>query len=169
MIGSPASVTESFETSVIVALTFSPCSAMRELPISRQPAASAAPSPRNLRQDVALGRRLAEPLAAVGSTTLMCCMVISPVQKGLLFIQRSGSVVPRERVAEHRPAALGLLPGRLILDDIPVLDEESVLDAEDVRRDPVRRRPEPREATVDDDKLALRHDNAGLVLQGRRK
>src|SRR5262245_8817900 len=74
MIGSPASVTESFETSVIVALTSSPCSAMRELPTSRQPAASAAPSPRNLRQDVGLGRRLAVALAAVGSTTLICCM-----------------------------------------------------------------------------------------------
>src|SRR6516162_435307 len=153
MIGSPASVTESFETSVIVALTFSPCSAMRELPISRQPAASAAPSPRNLRQDVGLGRRLAVALAAVGSTTLICCMVISPVQKGLLFIERSGSVVPGERVAEHRPAALGLLPGRLVLDDIPVLDEDSVLDSEDVRSDPVRRRPEPGKTAMDDDEV----------------
>src|SRR5207248_9710273 len=44
----------------------------------------------------------------------------------------SRSPARRKRVAEHRPAALGLLPGRLVLDDVPVLDEDPVLEPEDV-------------------------------------
>src|SRR5262245_48899569 len=66
-------------------------------------------------------------------------------------------------------AALRLLPGRLVLDDVPVLDESSVLDAEDVRRDPVRRRPEPREPAVDDDEVTVGRDHPRLVLERRRQ
>jgi hypothetical protein len=35
----------------------------------------------------------------------------------------------RETVTEHRISAFGLLPRRFVLNDIPVLDENSVLDA----------------------------------------
>src|SRR6516225_3845879 len=96
MIGSPASVTESFETSVIVALIRSPSAAMSKLPNGIPPAARAAPSPRNLRRDVASGRRLAVPVAAVGSMALMRCMVISPLQKGdQEQLRRAGDPAPR--------------------------------------------------------------------------
>ena len=74
-----------------------------------------------------------------------------------------------ERVAEHRPSALGLLFGGLVLDDVPVLGEDPVFDPEDVRSDPVHRHPEPRKTAVDDDEVAVRHDDAGLVIQSRRE
>src|SRR5262249_58415536 len=54
------------------------------------------------------------------------------------------SAVHGERVTEHRPAALGLRLRRLVLDDVPVLDEDPILNAQDVRSDPVRGRPEAR-------------------------
>src|SRR5262249_16204869 len=79
------------------------------------------------------------------------------------------SPVHGERVAEHRPPAFGLLLGRLVLDDVPMLDEAPVLDWQDARGDPVRRRPNPRNPPVDDDEVAVRHDQAGLVLQRRRE
>src|SRR5262249_40021451 len=79
------------------------------------------------------------------------------------------SAVYGERVAEHGPAAPGLLLGGLVLDDVPVLDENPVLDPQDVCSDPVRRGTEPRETAVDDDEVALSHDEAGLVLQRRRE
>ena len=40
-----------------------------------------------------------------------------------------GSRGDRETVTEHRISAFGLLPRRFVLNDIPVLDENSVLDA----------------------------------------
>src|SRR5262249_59087115 len=43
----------------------------------------------------------------------------------------SRSPLERKRIAEHRPAALGLLLSRLVLDDVPVFDEDTVLDPED--------------------------------------
>src|SRR3984893_10135748 len=46
----------------------------------------------------------------------------------------SGPGLLRKRVAEHRSAALGLLLRRLVLDDVPVFDKDTVLDPEDVRR-----------------------------------
>jgi hypothetical protein len=44
-----------------------------------------------------------------------------------------------KRVAEHGQAALGCLTCRLVLDHIPVLHQPPVLDAQDIRRDPVHR------------------------------
>src|SRR5690349_8684592 len=54
------------------------------------------------------------------------------------------NLVHREGVAEHGPAALGSFSSRFVLDDVPMLDEDSFLDPQDVRSDPVRRRAEPR-------------------------
>src|SRR5713101_3539964 len=76
--------------------------------------------------------------------------------------------VHRKRVAEHRPAALGLLLSRLVLDDVPVFDKDTILDPEDVRRDPVHGRPEPRKTPMNDDEVAISYDHPGLVLQRRR-
>src|SRR4029450_8922576 len=42
------------------------------------------------------------------------------------------SPVHRERVAEHRPTALGLLLSRLVLDHIPVLGKKAILDPKNV-------------------------------------
>src|SRR5262249_2708538 len=79
------------------------------------------------------------------------------------------SAAPGERVGDPRPAAPGLLLRPPVLDDVPVLDEDPILNPEAVRGDPVRGRPEPRKTAMDDDEVAVRHDEAGLVLQRRRE
>src|SRR5882757_401108 len=91
----------------------------------------------------------------------------SPCQKPARRAFRSS--VQRKRVAEHRPAALGLLLSRLVLDDVPVLDRDTILDPEDVRRDPVHGCPEPRKPPMNDDEVTIGHDRPGLVLQRRRQ
>src|SRR5438552_6847824 len=78
------------------------------------------------------------------------------------------SPIHRKRVADHRPAALRLLLSRLVLDDVPVFDKDTILDPEDVRRDPVHGCPEPRKPPMSDDEVALSHDHPGLVFQRRR-
>src|SRR6476661_7350459 len=80
----------------------------------------------------------------------------------------SGPSLFRKRVAEHRPAALGLLLSRLVLDDVPVFDKDTILDPEDVRRDPVRGRPEPGETAMHNDEVTVSHDHPRLVFQRRR-
>src|SRR5262245_11598970 len=48
-----------------------------------------------------------------------------------------------------------------------MLDEDPVFGPEDVRGDPVGRRPKSREAAVHDDEIAVGHDHPGLVLERR--
>src|SRR6266404_4732117 len=60
-------------------------------------------------------------------------------------------------------------PDRLVLNDVPMLDEDPILDPKDVRRDPVHGRPEPRKPPMNDDEVAIRHDHPGLVFQRRRR
>jgi hypothetical protein len=63
-----------------------------------------------------------------------------------------------KHVSEHRVSALGLFLGSLVLDDIPVLDQNSVLHPDNIRRNPVYRQPETRETSVDDDEVSLRYN-----------
>src|SRR5882762_9283167 len=60
---------------------------------------------------------------------------------------------------------LDLLLCSLVLNNIPVLDQNSVLDANDVRRDPVRRRAKAGETTVNYHEITLGHDYSRLILQ----
>ena len=62
-----------------------------------------------------------------------------------------------ERVSKHRVSALGLFLCSLVLNDIPVLKQDSVFHADNIRRNPVDRQPEAREAAVDDDEVSLRY------------
>ena len=57
-------------------------------------------------------------------------------------------------VAEHGKAALGSFTRRLVLNHIPVLYEDSILDSKNVRCDPVRGQAEIRESSVHDHHLA---------------
>jgi len=74
-----------------------------------------------------------------------------------------------ELLAEHRQAALGFGLRRLVLKYIPVLGENAVGDAADVRGDPGARPTIAGEAAVDDDVVAAGGDHAGLVPQRRRQ
>ena len=73
-----------------------------------------------------------------------------------------------ERVSKHRVSAFGLFLGSLVLNDIPVLKQDSVFHADNIRRNPVDRQAEAREAAVDDDKVSLRYDYSRLILEGGR-
>jgi hypothetical protein len=81
----------------------------------------------------------------------------------------SRSCLLRERVAEHRISALGLLLGSLVLNDIPVFDENAILQANDVRCDPVHRQSDVLEPAMNDDVVVFRKNHPGLILERRRR
>src|SRR5256885_12960708 len=78
------------------------------------------------------------------------------------------SRIHRKCVAEHRVSAFGLLLSRLVLNDIPVLDQHAILDANDVCRDPVHRRAKAGESTVNYHEITFSHDYSRLILQRGR-
>jgi len=68
-----------------------------------------------------------------------------------------------ERLAKHREAALGLFPSCLILNHIPMLDQDPILDPDDVCCDPVHGRPKLRKTPMDDHEIALSDNYAWLI------
>src|SRR5260370_38913952 len=89
--------------------------------------------------------------------------------KGLSLGVKFRSCLLRERVAEHRIPALGLLLGSLVLNDIPVFDENSILQANDVRCDPVHRQSDVGEPPMNDDIVVFRKNHSRLILERRRR
>src|SRR5258708_35165509 len=77
------------------------------------------------------------------------------------------SCLLRERVAEHRIPALGLLLCSLVLNDIPVFDENLILQANDVGCDPVHRQSDVREPAMNDDVVTFCKNYPGLILERR--
>src|SRR3984893_7879842 len=73
-----------------------------------------------------------------------------------------------EGVSKHRVSALGLFLCSLVLNDIPVLKQDSVFHADNIRRNPVDRQPEAREAAVDDDEVSLCYDYSRLIPESGR-
>ena len=73
-----------------------------------------------------------------------------------------------ETASEHRETALGFRLRSLVLKNVPVFDENSIDDAEDVRRDPALWPAVTREASMDDHEVAVGHDHARLIFQRRR-
>src|SRR6476620_8657853 len=71
----------------------------------------------------------------------------------------------RKCVTEHWQATPRLFVGGLVLNDVPMLDHDAVIDAKNVRRDPVRRLPETRESPMQDHELTFRDDHSRLVPQ----
>src|SRR5580658_6179530 len=68
-------------------------------------------------------------------------------------------------VAEHGQTTLGRFLGGFVLDHIPMLDQNAIVDANDVRRNPVNRLTEARESPVHDHVVSLSHDRSRLVPQ----
>src|ERR1700732_1886474 len=75
---------------------------------------------------------------------------------------------PGERVSKHRVSALGLFLGSFVLNDIPVLNQDSVFHADNIRRNPVDRKPEAREEAVDDAEVPPRDYYSWLIPEGGR-
>src|SRR2546427_4451917 len=80
----------------------------------------------------------------------------------------SRSSVRRKRVPKHRLSTFGLLPCRFVLNDIPVLDQHAIFDANDVCRDPVHRRAKAGESSVNYHEITFSHDNPRLILERGR-
>src|SRR5271156_3233215 len=91
-------------------------------------------------------------------------------------LQRGNAKAPQVRIArllseafpEHRSAAFGRFSCSFVLQDIPVLDEHTIFDPQDVRGDPVGRATHAGKTPMDDYKVILRHDRAMFVFQGWR-
>src|SRR5258707_627195 len=81
----------------------------------------------------------------------------------------SGTRIGRERAAEHWLTTLGLLLCGLVLDHVPMLDQNAIPDANDVRRDPVHGLAEARKAPMHDDEIPFSHYRSGLIFESWRK
>src|SRR6266849_1998896 len=79
------------------------------------------------------------------------------------------SSAARECSAEHGPLADRLFFRRFILNDIPMLDKDSVLNVHNVRGNPIYRSAETAKPSVHDHKVTLSHDCSRFVLQRWRK
>src|ERR1700730_270184 len=73
----------------------------------------------------------------------------------------------REGVTEHGQPARGFGGGGLVLQDIPVLSEQAILDADDVDGDPVGRQPGIGEPTVQHHVVAVGDGQRVLVAHLR--
>ena len=72
-------------------------------------------------------------------------------------------------IAEHREAAFGLLASRLVLNHIPVLDENPILDSQDVHHDPISGLAESGESAMHHDEISVGHDDARLIPESWRQ
>src|ERR1700682_4627057 len=71
----------------------------------------------------------------------------------------------RKFVAEHGQAALCLFLRGLVLNHVPVLDEQPVLETNNIGGDPVHRRAKARETAMDNHEISPGEDDACLILQ----
>src|SRR5580704_18583625 len=72
-------------------------------------------------------------------------------------------------LSEHGSAAFRLFFCGLILNDIPMLDEDSVLNAHNVGGNPIHRSTETAKSPVHDHEVPFGHDRSRFVLQCWRK
>jgi len=68
-------------------------------------------------------------------------------------------------VTEHRRFTLRLLLSDFVLNDIPVLHENAVLNANNIGSDPIHHCPKPGETPVYDNEVFFRNDQTSFVTQ----
>src|SRR5712691_10512367 len=81
----------------------------------------------------------------------------------------SFSNLSRECSSEHGPLAYRLFFRRFILNDVPMLHKDPVLNAHNVCGNPIHRSTETAKSPVHDDEVSLSHDRSRFVLQRRRQ
>src|SRR5256886_10753292 len=71
----------------------------------------------------------------------------------------------RECSSQHGPLAYRLFFRRFILNDVPMLDKDSVLNAHNICGNPIHRSTETAKSPVHDHEVSLSHDHSRFVLQ----
>ena len=66
-------------------------------------------------------------------------------------------------VAKHGKAAFGLFPSGFVLNHVPMLHENSILDWKNVRGDPIDRLAKAGESAMHDDEISVGHNCARLI------
>src|SRR6266849_4874480 len=75
----------------------------------------------------------------------------------------------RKTCPEHGSFTLRLFFGRFILNDVPMLDKDSVLNAQNICGNRIHRSAETAKSSVHDDEVSLSHDRSRLIPQGWRR
>src|SRR5580765_1028179 len=98
------------------------------------------------------------PLSFLDMAFLRCCRVVTNSPS-------SDSFVLWESLSEHGSATFRLLFCGLILNDVPMLDQDPVLYAKNVRCNPVHRLAEARKSPVHDHKIFIGQNHSSFILQ----
>src|SRR5713101_6302339 len=113
-------------------------------------------------------------LAMVFLLFLEISLFADPIAYGGRAVQRLESLpvetcpfssVGRECSSEHGPLAYRLFFGRFILNDVPMLDKDPVLNAQNICGNPIHRSTETAKSPVHDREVSLSHDRSRFVLQ----
>src|SRR5260370_18075997 len=91
-------------------------------------------------------------------------MVLLVVTRGILVLRAFWKCVP-----EHGPLAYRLFFRRFILNDVPMLDKDSVLNAHNICGNPIHRSTETAKSPVHDHEVSLSHDRPCPIFQRCRK
>src|SRR6266481_6250340 len=83
----------------------------------------------------------------------------------LTNLPRSDSFVLWESLSEHGSATFRLLFCRFILNDVPMLNKDSVLNAQNIYCNPIYRSTETAKSPVHDHAVSLCYDRSGFILQ----
>src|ERR1700733_9554847 len=75
------------------------------------------------------------------------------------------SLVLWEILSEHGSATLRLFFGGLILNHVPVLHEDAILDAHNIGGNPIHRKPEVTKSSVYDDQITFGHNCSRFVFE----
>src|SRR5258708_1929347 len=75
----------------------------------------------------------------------------------------------RKCVTEHRGFTFRLLLRGFVLNDIPVLHENAVLNAKNISRDPVHHCPKPGKTPMRNNEVSFGNDQTSFIMQSGRK
>src|SRR6202171_4898238 len=91
--------------------------------------------------------------------------MILPCHRSLSVETCSFSSLSRECSSEHGLLAYRLFFRHFILNDVPMLDKDPVLNAHNICGNPIHRSTETAKSPVHDHEVSLSHDRSRFVLQ----
>ena len=105
----------------------------------------------------------------MGASDTALRLIVTYLDRDLEVVGLFFSSVGRECSSEHGPLADRLFFGRFILNDVPMLDKDSVLNADNVCGNPIDRSTETAKSSVHDHDVSLSQERSRFVLQRWRK